>query len=170
MIRFFYSLLLALAAFNGAELYAAVDVYMLPEAVVSGNDVYVQDICKIEGSGSAKYITLAIPAADYRDNIIDRGELERFLESCFNENVSVFGNGTMVTWNMQNESQKTVSKQKAVKRGDSVQVIVNTGNITIRVAGRSLSDGAINDEIEIKLQGGKRIRCIVTGERQARMI
>lgn len=170
MKRLVYSLLLVLAVFNSAELYAAVRVYMLPEAVISGEVVYVRDICKIEGAGSAKYLELAVPSSDYTDNIIDRAELERYLKSCFNDNVSVFGNGTMISWNLKNESRKTVNKVRAVKRGDSVQVVANSGNITIRLTGRSLSDGAVNDEIEIKLTSGKKIRCIVTGDRQARMI
>ena len=170
MKRLVSSLVFVLSVFNGAQLYAAVRVYMLPEVVISGNDVYVQDICKIEGAGSAKYLELAIPAAYFADNIIDRAELERFMKSCFNDDLSVFGNGTMISWDRQNESRKTVYKERVIKRGDPVQVVVNTGNITIRLTGKSLSDGAVNDEVEIKLAGGKRIRCIVTGERQARMI
>ncbi|HPS59533.1 MAG TPA: flagellar basal body P-ring formation chaperone FlgA [Spirochaetota bacterium] len=170
MKRLIFSLVLALSVFNGAELYAAVRVYMLPEAVISGNDVYVRDICKIEGTDSAKYLELAIPAADFGDNIIDRAELERFMKSCFNETVSVFGNGTMITWNIEQDVKNEINKNRVVKRGDSVQVVVNSGNITIRLTGRSLSDGAVNDEVEVKLAGGKKIRCIVTGERQARMI
>ena len=170
MKRLIASLVFALTVFSGAELYAAVRVYMLPEAVISGNDVYVQDICRIEGTGSVKYLELAVPASDYGDNIIDRAELERFMKSCFNENISVFGNGTMITWNLGQDVKKEVNKNRVVKRGDAVLVVVNSGNITIRLTGRSLSDGAVNDEVEIKLAGGKRIRCIVTGERQARMI
>lgn len=170
MKRLVSSLVLVLSVFSGAQLYAAVRVYMLPEVIISGNVVYVQDICKIEGSGSAKYLELAIPAAYYADNIIDRAEVERFMKSCFNENLSVFGNGTMISWDLAQDVKKEINKNRVVRRGDSVQVVVNSGNITIRLTGKSLSDGAVNDEVEIKLAGGKRIRCIVTGERQARMI
>lgn len=164
------SCVFVLSLFSGTELFAAVRVYMLPEAVISGENVYVQDICRIEGAGSAKYLELAIPAADFADNMIDRAELERFMKSCFNENLSVFGNGTMISWNPGPDTDNRINKNRKVRRGDSVQVVVNSGNITIRLTGRSLSDGAVNDEVEIRLQGGKRIRCIVTGERQARMI
>lgn len=170
MKRTVFSLVLALAFCSSARLHAAVRVYMLPEAVIAGSDVYVEDICKIEGAGSAKYLELAVPAACYEDGIIDRVELECFMRSCFNENISVFGNGTMITWDRKQAAKKESDKNRVVRRGDSVQVMVNSGNITIRLTGKSLSDGAVNDEVEIKLAGGKKIRCIVTGERQARMI
>lgn len=170
MKRIVFSLALALALVSSAGLYAAVKVYMLPEAVVGGSEVYVQDICKIEGAGSAKYLELAIPASCYGDSIIDRVELESFMKSCFNESISVFGNGTMITWDRVQAAKKETDKMRVVRRGESVQVVVNSGNITIRLTGKSLTDGAVNDEVEIKLAGGKKIRCIVTGERQARMI
>ena len=170
MRKLFMTMVLASTLLTATELSSAVKVYMLPEAVVSGDDVYISDICRIEGPGSSRYLKIAIPAADYADKIIDRNELERFMKSCFNEKIIVFGNGTMITREPEAEPGKSPVKEMAVRRGDSVRVVMNSGNITIKLAGRSLADGAINDEIEIRLQSGKRIRCIVTGPRQARMI
>jgi flagella basal body P-ring formation protein FlgA len=170
MRKLFMTMLLASALLIAAELSAAVKVYMFPEAVVAGSDVFIGDICKIEGPGSSRYLEIAIPAADYADKIIDRNELERFMKSCFNEKITVFGNGTMITFEPEAESGRSAVKEMAVRRGDSVRVVMSSGNITIRLAGRSLTDGAVNDEIEIRLESGKRIRCVVTGQRQARMI
>ena len=167
---FISSLAFALCVFSGVDLFAAVRVYMLPEVLISGNAVYVQDICKIEGPGALKYLDIAVQPGCYRDNLIDRVELKNFLKSCFNEDVTVFGNGTMISWELKHEIKKEIVTARAVQRGDLVQVLVNTGNIKIRLTGRSLSDGAINDEIEIRLKSGKRIRCIITGDRQARKI
>lgn len=164
----FIILMLAIPFYS---LYAEIKVYMLPEAEVRDSDVSVGDICKIEGSGSFKYISLIIPAGDYSDGIIDQSELKRFLQSSFNETVSVFGNGTRVTKLNSDDDlkQKDTAKSWTIKKGQIVKVEVRNNNITITLTGKSLSNGNVDDEIEVKLVNGKKIRCIITGVKQARI-
>jgi len=50
---------------------------------------------------------------------------------------------------------------QAVKRGQSVTLIADAGGITVRMAGRALNDGLVNERIKVQnLSSGKTVEGI----------
>ena len=156
--------------FLSSDIYAAIRVYMLPMAEITGHDIFVRDICKLEGPGAVRILNCIIPPELYNDNIIDKEELKTFLSSDPGENISVFGNGTKIIFSEKNVVKDTEQQLFTIKKGETVRVEMKNGNIIIVLQGKSLDNGSIDDQVDVKLKNGKKVRCIVTGEKQVRMI
>lgn len=153
-----------------SDLYAAIRVYMLPQAEITGREIFVGDICKIEGPGAGRFLGFTIPPVLYSDSIIDKEELKNILSSVSGENISVFGNGTMIIFSEGTVVKDTSQQLLSIRKGETVRVEMKNGNIIIVLQGKSLDNGSIDDQIDVKLKNGKKVRCIVTGEKQVRMI
>mgnify|MGYP001171289588 CR=1 FL=1 len=160
----------AVLLLSGAGLSAAIKVYMLPQADNNGEEVHVGDICKIEGTGCNDLPILVLPPSLYSDRIIDRSELADFLSRYYSGNISVFGNGTTVQVLKAAESDKELTPVFSVKRGDRVTVLFEKGPITISMSGNSLGSGGIEDEIDVRLKNGKKVRCVITGDKRVRVL
>ena len=140
---------------------ARVTIYIIPEVEIVKKNLTLSDIARIDGDPVCKTGSIIIPQAMYRDFVIDRKELNDFLASELSEVFSVYGNGVKVTFKEEDKYLFTASKEVTrflVKKGETVELIVRNKGISIELTGKSMQNGAKDDEINIRLKNGKILK------------
>jgi flagella basal body P-ring formation protein FlgA len=66
--------------------------------------------------------------------------------------------------------EPSVSRPDLVSIGDEVDVIYVAPGVKVKVHGTAVGSGADGDEVYVKLENRKRIRCIVTGINTVRVM
>ena len=67
--------------------------------------------------------------------------------------------------------QSAAGRSKAVQRGQSVTLVADAGGISVRMAGRALSDGLMNQRVKVQnLSSGKIVEGIARSEQVVEII
>ena len=135
-----------------------VRIYLLPEVELSGNEVRLGDIAKIEGAEPGKIRELMLPESIYRDTLVDRKEINDFLSGRIPESFFIFGNGVKTHFLLPEKTVIEDEKILLVKKGQSVNLTVRKGPIIIEISGKALGDGYENDDVEIRIKNGRIIK------------
>lgn len=141
-------------------------IYLMSEAEVTGKNVYVSDICKMEGDSTNLISGLAIPPDLYSDNIIDNSELFDFLSRSIDRQLFIFGSGIKIKRCVKAEVAEPV-KVLLIEKGKTVDLSIRKNGIIIEMKGRAMESGFGKDEIEFRLTTGKVVKGRIISEKRA---
>lgn len=157
MFRVFLLLLLLLPLSASAR----VNIYLFPEVETDKNNLTLSDIAGIEGDQAEQISAISIPKVLYKDFIVDRKELNDFLAVSLNQAFAIFGNGARLTFKKNETTVSEVIKEEKpviVKKGEYVDLVIKNKGISIEMTGKSLQNGTVDDEINIRLRNGRILK------------
>jgi len=146
---------------------ARVRIYLIPEVERGEQEVCLADIAKIEGDSVLKAGLLVIPAKLYKDSIVDRSELNKYLSSNLSGSYTIFGSGVKLFLRKPEDVQPREElsvKTDLIKKGQKVELLIKKGSIRIEMSGKALNNGTEDDIIDIRLKNGTMLRGKPCGE------
>ena len=107
--------------------------------------------------------SLAVDDALYADGYIDRRELVELVRPHVDGRVNVYGSGVRVS--MAENGAVKEEPRIVVRKGSPVRFQVVNSIIRVEQSGTALQDGAVGDEIQVKLKGSAVSRGRIVNER-----
>ncbi len=158
---FGFIMLFLLAA---AASYADVSIYLFPRVDRGRSPLSVSDLGTIDGDAEAAAVrSLAVDDALYADGYIDRRELVELVRPHVDGRVNVYGSGVRVS--MAENGAVKEEPRIVVHKGSPVRFQVVNSIIRVEQSGTALQDGAVGDEIQVKLKGSAVSRGRIVNER-----
>ncbi|HPV43762.1 MAG TPA: flagella basal body P-ring formation protein FlgA [Spirochaetota bacterium] len=158
---FGFIMLFLLAA---AASYADVSIYLFPRVDRGRSPLSVSDLGTIDGDAEAAAVrSLAVDDALYADGYIDRRELVELVRPHVDGRVNVYGSGVRVS--MAENGAVKEEPRIVVRKGSPVRFQVVNSIIRVEQSGTALQDGAVGDEIQVKLKGSAVSRGRIVNER-----
>ena len=158
MVKSFKITAVLLMLLMGSPLFSYTRIYMIPDYISPDNEVVLSDICRIEGTESSRLNGLKIPEEVYRDGIIDRRELQSVISARLSGGYFILGNGVNLKIGSPEDSEIAGDRKIILKKGYPVKIVIRNRSIKIEINGKSLSDGALGDEVMVYLKNGRKVR------------
>ncbi len=161
MKTFCFTLFLLLTA---AALNAEVNIYLFPRVDRGRNPLTLSDMGKIDGDTEAAGAA-SIPVNDalFADGYVDRRELIDLVRANVEGRVNIYGSGVKV--NVVEKDSVREEPRIVVRKGNSVRFQVVNSRIHVEQTGTALQDGAVGEEIPVKLKGSAVSRGRILNER-----
>jgi hypothetical protein len=155
-----------ISVFTG-DIYANSKIYLLPEVEKGNGSLRMSDIAVIEGPEAVSIYDLEIPAAYVKSaGIIDKSDIYEIISKSGFSGFVIFGNGVRVNVRKKSYSLPGSMKDYAVKKGESVDIVVLKNGVRIELQGESLSHGETGETVRVMSGKKKVLSGTVAGKRR----
>jgi len=142
-------------------------IYLLPEVERGGESLKMSHISVIEGSDAGSIYELEIPGSYVKGSgIIDKSDIYEIISGSGYSGFIIFGNGVRINPRVENYSLNVTEKEYAVKKGESVDIVVLKNGIRIELQGESISQGEIGETVRVMAAKKRILTGIVAGKRR----
>jgi hypothetical protein len=155
----FFILLFAAACF------AQLNLYLYPRVECNKGAVLMSDIAKIETDmqSAGRIERIGVDASFFSDGYLDRKEIMEILKDSVVGPINIYGSGVRV---VKADGDAVVRDTRVVvQKGAMVRFQVVNAGIRVELMGTAMSDGAVGDEIPVKLKGSTVSRGRIVNER-----
>jgi hypothetical protein len=147
-----------------AAVYAEVTIYLYPRVDRGKNALVLNDLGTIDGDDeAAKVGSIGIEDTLFADGYIDRKELIDLVRAHVAGRVNIYGSGVRVSDAVTGAVQE--EPRVVVRKGSLVRFQVVSSRVRVEQAGTALQDGAVGEEIPVKLKGTTVSRGRILNER-----
>jgi hypothetical protein len=149
--------------------FAELNLYLYPRVEYKAGSVSMSDIANIEtDTGPAGRIEgIRIDESFFSDGYLDRKEITDILKGCFDGPFNIYGSGVRVVKAMGDAAVR--DSRAVVRKGAVVRFQVVNSVIRVELTGTAMGDGAVGDEIPVKLKGSAVSRGRIINERVVRL-
>jgi hypothetical protein len=127
----------------------------------------MSDIAIIEGPEAVSIYDLEIPDAYVKAaGIIDKSDIYKIISNSGYSGFVIFGNGVRINVRKKSYSLSGSMKDYAVKKGESVDIVVLKNGVRIELQGESLSPGEIGETVRVMAGKKKVLSGTVVGKRR----
>lgn len=149
--------------------FAEVNLYLYPRAEWRKGSISMSDIANIEADAqSAVGIgSIGIQESFFSDGYLDMKEIMDILKNSVDGPINIYGSGVRVV--RAEEHAAAPDSSIVVQKGAMVRFQVVNSVVTVECTGTAMSDGAVGDEIPVKLKGSIVSRGRVVNERVVRL-
>lgn len=160
----------AVIVFTAIPLFADVKLYLYPRCEFEGQSLKIENIAWVDGDPDSVDLVKKMPLSEniWKDGYVDSREIDFLLRKEPIGLYSVIGNSVRIVKTVGVRAEKEKIEKiaaHAVKKGDSVTVIVSSRKITLKTRG-SVSKGAFpGDEVSVELDKKRIVRGILKEDR-----
>ncbi|MBP7738153.1 MAG: flagella basal body P-ring formation protein FlgA [Spirochaetes bacterium] len=168
-MRVFLSVLILLLASTAS--WAEVSMYLFPQVERGRNPLVLSDLGTIEGDTATAGIgSIVIEDSVFADGYIDRKEIIDLIRAHADGRVNIYGSGVRVHVSEVPDTGTGDERRIVVRKGSAVRFQVVNSIVRVGQMGTALQDGAIGDEIPVKLKGSAVSRGRVVSERVVELV
>jgi hypothetical protein len=149
---------------TSAAAYAEVNVYLYPRVDRGKNSLILSDLGTIEGDDeAAKVGSIGVDDALYADGYVDCRELNALIKAHVTGRVNIYGSGVRV--NSAGPEAFREEPRIVVRKGSLVRFQVVSSRVRVEQTGTAMQDGAVGEEIPVRLKGTAVSRGRILNER-----
>ena len=151
-MKIFYSTIFILFIFT-LTCFAELNLYLYPRAESKNGVIVMSDIAKIETDQetAGQIGSIAIDDTFFSDGYLDRKEIMDILKGIVSGRINIYGSGVRV---VKADGNAVLHDSRiVVQKGKMVRFQVIHSGIRVELMGTAMHDGAVGDEIPVKLKG-----------------
>lgn len=166
-MKVFLSIILLVAAATAS--WADLSIYLFPRVERGRGSLVLSDLGTIEGNAAASGIgSIVIEDGIFADGYVDRKEIVDLVRPHVEGRINVYGSGVLVH---AGEAAPAVEERRiVVRKGSAVRFQVVNSVVRVGQMGTALQDGAVGDEIPVKLKGSAVSRGRIVSERVVELV
>jgi hypothetical protein len=149
--------------------FAELNLYLYPRAESKNGVIAMSDIAKIETDleTAAQIGSIGIDDSFFSDGYLDRKEIMDILKDTIAGRINIYGSGVRVV--KVDSDAAPHDSRIVVQKGKMVRFQVINAGIRVELMGTAIHDGAVGDEIPVKLKGSTVSRGRILNERMVEL-